>query len=333
MKIAVVIPCYKVTAHIGKLIPQIGADVTAIYCVDDACPDKSGDFIKKNINDTRVKVLYNETNQGVGGAMITGYRAALADNMDIIVKLDGDGQMDPALIPAFTAPISEGLCDYTKGNRFHKLDDLEDMPRIRLIGNALLSFLTKLSSGYWHVFDPTNGYTAIHGAVLRELPLEKISKGYFFESDMLFRLNITNAVVRDIPMRAVYEDEQSNLNIRAIVFNFLAMHAKNFYKRIFYSYFLRDFSIASIQLLLGIAFMLFGLIFGSVKWWLAAEEGVTASAGTVMLSALPVLIGVQMILSFLQFDMQSKVRPPAHKDLTRLAQATGISAEGRKNAA
>lgn len=207
------------------------------------------------------------------------------------------------------------------------------MPRIRLIGNALLSFLTKLSSGYWHVFDPTNGYTAIHGAVLRELPLDKISKGYFFESDMLFRLNITQAVVRDIPMRAVYEDEQSNLNIRAIIFNFLSKHTRNFYKRIFYSYFLRDFSIASIQLMLGTAFLLFGLIFGSVKWWLAAEEGVTASAGTVMLSALPVLIGVQMILSFLQFDMQGKVRPPIHKDLTRLAQATGLPGESRKNAA
>lgn len=333
MKIAVVIPCYKVTAHIAKLIPQIGASVSAIYCVDDGCLDKSGDFIKKNCTDPRVKILYNDSNQGIGGAMVTGYRAALADNMDIIVKLDGDGQMDPALIPAFTAPISEGLCDYTKGNRFHRLDDLEKMPRVRLIGNALLSFLTKLSSGYWHVFDPTNGYTAIHGAVLREVPLEKIDRGYFFESDMLFRLNLAQALVRDIPMRAVYEDEQSNLKIGAIVPKFLAAHARNLYKRIFYSYFLRDFSIASLQLVLGLLLFGFGLIFGTLKWWQGAEAGITASAGTVMLSALPVLIGVQMILSFLQFDMQGKIRPPAHKDLVRLAQASENAATDRRNAA
>ena len=319
MKIAVVIPCYKVTGSISGLIPRIANDIAAIYCVDDACPDESGKFIEKNCDDSRLKILYNETNQGVGGAMITGYREALKDGCDIIVKLDGDGQMDPALITAFTAPIIEGLCDYTKGNRFYRPEDLEKMPLIRLIGNALLSFMTKLSSGYWHVFDPTNGFTAIHGAVLREIPLDKISKDYFFESDMLFRLNIAHAVVRDIPMRALYADETSNLRIGKVVGKFLAKHIRNFYKRIVYSYFLRDFSLASLELVAGLILFLFGMIFGLNEWQKAIDEGRTASAGTVMLSALPVLIGVQMLLSFLQFDMQGKNRPPIHKDLTRIA--------------
>ncbi len=321
MKIAVVIPCYKVTAHVGGLIPRIGPEVDAIFCVDDACPDESGRYIQNNVSDPRVKVIFHDKNQGVGGAMVTGYKAALADKADIIVKLDGDGQMNPAMIKAFTAPIAEGLCDYTKGNRFHRPDDLAGMPFIRLVGNALLSFLTKISSGYWHVFDPTNGYTAVHAAVLAEVPLEKISQGYFFESDMLFRLNIAQAVVRDIPMTAVYEDEQSNLKIGAVIPSFLCSHAKNFYKRIVYNYFLRDFSVASLELVAGTAFLLFGLIFGCIKWNEAADMGVTASAGTVMLSALPVLVGVQMLLSFLQFDMQARARPPIHKDLVRISQA------------
>lgn len=321
MKIAVVIPCYKVIPHVGTLITRIGPEVNAIYCVDDACPDESGRYIQNKVNDPRVKVIFHDKNQGVGGAMVTGYKAALADKADIIVKLDGDGQMDPAMIKAFTAPIAEGLCDYSKGNRFHRPDDLAKMPFVRLVGNAMLSFLTKLSSGYWQVFDPTNGYTAVHAAALGEVPLDKISKGYFFESDMLFRLNTAQAVVRDIPMTAVYEDEQSNLKIGAIIPSFLCSHVKNFYKRIVYNYFLRDFSVASVELVLGTAFILFGLIFGSIKWNETAQAGVTASAGTVMLSALPVLIGVQMLLSFLQFDMQARSRPPIHHDLMRLPKA------------
>ena len=321
MKIAVVIPCYKVTAHVGGLISRIGPEIDVIYCIDDACPDESGRYIQNNVSDPRVKVIFHDKNQGVGGAMVTGYKAALADKADIIVKLDGDGQMDPMLINAFTAPIAEGLCDYTKGNRFYRPDGLERMPLIRLIGNALLSFLTKLSSGYWQVFDPTNGYTAVHAAALTEVPLDKISKGYFFESDMLFRLNIAQAVVRDIPMTSVYEDEQSNLKIASVIPSFLCAHAKNFYKRIVYNYFLRDFSVASLELVLGAGFLLFGMVFGCIKWTEAADAGVTASAGTVMLSALPVLVGVQMLLSFLQFDMQVKSRIPIHKDLQRLSNA------------
>lgn len=165
---------------------------------------------------------------------MTGYRAALKDGIDIIVKIDSDGQMDPALIIDFVGPIVDGEADYTKGNRFFELEKVKSMPRIRLIGNAILSFMCKLSSGYWNLFDPTNGFTAIHADVARRLPFNSISKRYFFESDILFRLNTLRAVVIDIPMEAEYGDEISNLKISRIVGEFLVKHSKNFIKRIFY---------------------------------------------------------------------------------------------------
>jgi hypothetical protein len=179
------------------------------------------------------------------------------------------------------------------------------MPALRLFGNAVLSFLNKLSSGYWDIFDPTNGYTAIHTDTLRELPLEKISNRYFFESDMLFRLNLQKAVVTDIPMDAKYGDEVSNLKIRQVVAEFLLKHVRNFGKRIFYNYYLRDMSLASLELPLGLALFIFGTVFGITQWFSSALNHVATPAGTVMLSALPTLMGLQLILAFLAFDIGS----------------------------
>lgn len=178
-KIAVVIPSYKVVGHILNVINTIGPEVCRVYIVDDCCPDGTGAFVQANAKDDRVVVIYHKENQGVGGAVTTGYKAAIEDGMDIIVKVDGDGQMDPSLIPDFVAPIIDGEADYTKGNRFFDLEGIHAMPKVRLFGNAALSFMTKISSGYWDLFDPTNGYTAIHRDVARHLPLNKISRRYF----------------------------------------------------------------------------------------------------------------------------------------------------------
>ncbi|HWJ93415.1 MAG TPA: glycosyltransferase family 2 protein, partial [Telluria sp.] len=229
--IAVVIPSYKVTRHILDVIAGIGPEVSRIYVVDDKCPDKSGDFVRAHCQDPRVTVLEHEVNQGVGGAVMTGYRAAIADGARVIVKVDGDGQMDASLIPAFVAPILAGEADYAKGNRFFNLERITAMPPVRLFGNAVLSLLTKLSSGYWDLFDPTNGYTAIHADAARYLPFDKISRRYFFETDMLFRLNTLGAVVVDVPMDAVYGDEVSNLKVSRIVTEFATKHVRNFLKR------------------------------------------------------------------------------------------------------
>lgn len=311
-RIAVVIPSYKVTRHILDVILQMPPEVWRIYVIDDACPDGSGKFVEEQVHDRRVRVVYHSQNQGVGGAVMTGYRAAIADGAAIIVKVDGDGQMDPALIPHFVAPILAGEADYTKGNRFFDLEEIRAMPPIRLLGNAVLSLMAKLSTGYWDLFDPTNGYTAIHADVARHLPYDKVSRRYFFETDLLFRLNTLRAVAVDVPMDAKYGDEVSNLKISKIIGEFLAKHARNFFKRIFYNYYLRDMSLASIELPLGLLLFFFGVSFGGFHWLKSAQAGVATPAGTVMLAALPILMGLQFMLAFLGHDILSVPRRPRH---------------------
>lgn len=313
-RVAVVIPSFKVKNSILEVIERIGPIVDMIFVVDDSCPDGSGDYVEQFCTDNRVSVIRHSTNRGVGGAVISGYKAALEANADVIVKLDGDGQMDPAIIDKFIYPIACGEADYTKGNRFYDLETLKGMPPVRLIGNAILSFITKFSSGYYHVFDPTNGYTAISVTAARLLPLSKISSRYFFESDILFRLNTIGAVVVDVPMVATYGNEISNLRIQHVLFAFLRGHCANFFKRVFYSYFLRGFSIATLELVVGIVMLLFGIGFGFHAWHAASTTDDFASSGTVMLSALPIILGVQILLSFLHYDIESVPK----KSLTRL---------------
>ncbi len=313
--IAVVIPCYRVKKHVLGVLSAVGPECDAIYVVDDACPEGTGDRVEAECHDDRVRVLRNEHNLGVGGATLAGYRAALSDGADIVVKLDGDGQMDPSLIPRLVRPIEDGEADYCKGNRFFELEGLGPMPRLRLIGNSLLSFATKLSSGYWNVFDPTNGFTAIHAAVLRELPFAKLSPGYFFESDLLFRLGTLRAVVTDVPMPAIYEGESSNLIIRRVILPFAWRHLVNTSKRIFYNYYLRNFNIASLEILLGVVFLAFGVWYGASAWIEGILAGVPQTSGTVMVAALPVIVGVQLVLAFLSYDLQNVPRDALHRRL------------------
>ncbi len=315
--IAVVIPCYKARQTILGVLAAMPATVDRIFCVDDGCPDKTGLFIEQNVRDQRVAVLYNPSNQGVGGAVMTGYRAALADDVDIIVKVDADGQMDPALIPRFVDPIAAGLADYTKGNRFYHPEWLEGMPFVRLCGNAVLSILTKFSTGYWHLFDPTNGFTAIHAGALKLLPLDKIAKGFFFESDMLFRLNTIRAVAMDVPQKAVYGEEESHLKIWKALPQFSVFLVRNFLKRIFYNYYLRDFHLASLEFLIGPPLLFFSILFGAYQWRASIAAGEAATAGTVMLAALPMIVGLQLILSAFNFDIYNQPTTPVHRFFRR----------------
>lgn len=313
MSVFVVIPCYKVAAHICDVINNIGDEVDEIIVVDDCCPEKSGNLVEMTCHDARVRVIYHVSNQGVGGAVLTGYEMAINLGAKVIVKIDGDGQMDASLISKFIGPILIGEADYTKGNRFFDFDAIHSMPKARLFGNAILSFITKLSSGYWNLFDPTNGYTAIHADIARYLPSKKISRRYFFESDMLFRLNTLRAVVVDIPMDAKYGDEISNLKISKIIGEFLFKHLRNFLKRIFYSYYLRDLSLASIELPIGLMMFLFGITFGGYHWFESAQLDSSTPAGTVMLAAMPMIMGLQLILAFIGYDIASVPNRPLHQ--------------------
>lgn len=326
-RIAVVIPSFKVSRFIEGVIAAIGREVSLIYVVDDCCPENTGQIVESKVKDPRVRVVYHSENLGVGGAVMSGYRQALADGAEIIVKIDGDGQMDPSLITQFAAPIVNGQADYTKGNRFYDLTNITRMPKLRLVGNAGLSFMAKLSTGYWDVFDPTNGYTAIHAGAAQRLPLDKISKRYFFESDMLFRLGILRAVVVDVPMDAVYGDEVSNLKISKVLGEFAAKHARNFLKRIFYNYFLRDMSIASLELIIGLLLFLFGGLYGAYHWIHSAQLGVVTPPGTVMVAALPLLAGLQLLLNFFGYDIANVPRPPVHRYPVRRSASARASEE------
>lgn len=307
-RIAVVIPCYRVKQHILDVIARIGPEVEEIFCIDDACPDNSGDFIVAHCRDSRVRVMRHSENQGVGGAVMTGYAAAIEAGHDVLVKIDGDGQMDPELLPSFVTPILSGQADYTKGNRFWELGQIRQMPLIRRIGNLGLSFMAKASSGYWDVFDPTNGYTAIHANVASYLPFGSISKRYFFETDVLFRLNTLRATVKDIPMNAHYGDETSHLKISKVIGEFAIKHFRNGLKRILYSYFLRDMSIASIELVGGLALLTFGGLFGTYHWYQSSLDGNATPVGTIMLAIVSLITGIQFLLAFVSYDIANTPR-------------------------
>lgn len=319
-QIAVVIPCYRCADRIEEVVARVGPEAAQVVVVDDACPEGSGKRVEALIaadprRAARVTVLRNQENRGVGGAVLRGMRHARAAGADILVKLDGDGQMAPELAGKFVAPLRSGEADYAKGNRFYAYRLVRDMPAVRLIGNGLLSFLTKLSSGYWNVFDPTNGYLAIAGEVFDELPLDRLDRRYFFETDLLCQLGLLRAVVTDIPMRATYGRESSGLSPFRVSAPFLFRHATRFLRRVFVSYFLRDFSAGSLYLLVGLPSLLFGLVFGTWQWTALSAADLEATAGTVMLAALPVILGVVLLLNFLAFDVMMIPRTPLHPRL------------------
>ena len=313
--VAVVIPCYNVKSHILGVLFRIGPEVSRIFVIDDACPEGSGRLVQEQCSDPRVAVLHHAINQGVGAAVMTGYAAALKEGAEVIVKVDGDGQMDPALIPHFIAPILKGQADYTKGNRFYNLTHIGQMPTIRLLGNAALSFMAKLSTGYWNLFDTTNGFTAIHAKAARRIAFDKVSPRYFFETDLLFRLNTIRAVVVDIAMDASYGSEKSSLRVSKVLGEFLVKHLRNFGKRVFYSYFLRDMTVASLELVLGLCALTFGVVFGGIHWFHSIATDMPTPLGTIMLAALPTMLGLQLLLAFVAFDVANVPRRPIHLDL------------------
>lgn len=321
-RIAVVIPCYRVGDLVLGVIARIGPEVGWIFVVDDKCPINTGALVERECTDPRVRVIYHEVNLGVGGATATGYGAAINTEATVVVKLDGDGQMDPDLIPKLSHTVIAGRADYVKGNRFHRLSDVVSMPTTRLIGNAGLSFLTKLSSGYWQLFDPTNGFTAIHREVLAELDLDKLARRYFFESDLLYNLNQLRAVVAEMPMRAVYGDEPSSLSPMRMIGPFFKGNMRNFLKRLIYTYFVRNFSLASLELFLSLPLLLFGVTYGMYHWIEGQISDVPTAPGVVMTAALPLIIGSQLLLSWLNFDVANQPVQPLHPLLAKREDAS-----------
>lgn len=307
-RIAVVLPAYRVERQIAGVVSEIPPEVDLVFVVDDASPDGTAAAVGA-LKDPRVCLLRHERNEGVGGAMITGFRAALEADADVVVKCDGDGQMDPARIPALVAPLVRGQAEYAKGCRFHHFDELRSMPWVRFAGNIGLTFLTKLASGYWHVLDPQNGFVAIQAGVLRRVSLEKLARGYFFENDMLIRLNSIGARVVDVPMPARYGEESSSLWPGRALVLFPPRLLAGFLRRVFWRYLFYDVSPVAVFLLAGFLLAAFGGIFGAYQWRQNARLGQATPTGTVILAAVPFILGVQLLLQAIVLDIQNSPRP------------------------
>ena len=312
-----IVPCYKVGERVLRVLAKTPTWIEGVVCVDDACPDATGDLIEARNTDPRVVVVRLAQNQGVGGATLAGYAEAVARGARVLVKVDGDDQMDLAYAAQLVAPILLGEADYTKGNRFTSISHLTAMPTVRVLGNAMLRFAAKLSTGYWNIFDPTNGYTALEANVARLVLEKEVSRRFFFETDLLYHLGTLRAVVRDVPMPARYADEISNIRIRQIVGPFALQHARNFARRVVGQYFVRDFNAATLELVFGLMSSLFGVAY-ALSYLANRTPGQAASAGVVMLAALPVILGAQFLLQAMNFDVLNAPSRPIHPYLAVL---------------
>jgi dolichol-phosphate mannosyltransferase len=318
-KICVIIPMYRVAAQIQSVIKSLPDWVWKIILVDDASPDDSA---KKalEVRDGRIILLRHAQNSGVGGAMLTGFNEASRLGATILVKMDGDGQMSADYLADLIQPILEGRADYTKGNRFFHTHAIKKMPFIRRLGNLGLSFLTKVASGYWNIFDPTNGFLALDCKTYNAVDQSRIHRRYFFETSFLVELNLLRAVVVDVEMPAIYQDEVSSLSIRQVLWEFPWLLTKGLFHRIWMQYFVLDFSVGSLFMLTGSLLAGFGLVWGLVWWAVSIISGQTASTGTVMIAALPLILGFQLLLQTVVFDVQNISRTPFSRnaDLRRM---------------
>lgn len=311
--VTVVIPAYNEEAFIGEVIQAIPEFVDNIIVVDDCSIDTTIQAAKST-GDPRLILLLTPQNQGVGGAMILGYRKALELNSQIITKVDGDGQMPLEYLPNLCNPLIEGKADYTKGNRFRDFQALRQMPIVRDIGNIALSFISKIATGYWNCFDPTNGFVAIRKEVLSQLPLEKIDRSYFFEHSMLSHLYLIDAVVQDVPMPARYGNEMSTLSIKQVLWEFPRKLLRCFFRRLIFKKFIYNFTMESIYLLVGIPMLLLGILYGGYNWIRYARMHISAPTGTVVIPAMLIILGFQILLAAIQMDLNSVPKNPIHKE-------------------
>ncbi|MBK8519197.1 MAG: glycosyltransferase family 2 protein [Saprospiraceae bacterium] len=306
MHISIVIPCYNVSQHIEEVISKIPANIAWIITVNDASKDNSKEILL-NLSKSNKRIIFidHALNQGVGGAMLTGYAKALELKSEIIIKIDGDGQMDADNIPKLIRPLIDNIAEFTKGNRFRDFKALRSMPITRRIGNLGLSFIIKAASGYWNIFDPTNGFTAIKSETLAGLDFSKIHKRYYFETSMLIELYYNNAVIVDVPFKAIYGDEISGLSRFKTMVEFPPKLFIAFLKRIILKYFLFDFNIASIYFLCGTPMFIYGLVFGLINYFKYTAEHEYAPTGTILIPTLFIILGFQLLLSAISYDISN----------------------------
>ncbi|HEX2060587.1 MAG TPA: glycosyltransferase family 2 protein [Thermoanaerobaculia bacterium] len=326
--VAAVVPAYNVAAELGDVLRQMPPMIKSVIVVDDASADATAAVAERYAQlDPRILLVRHETNQGVGGAMVTGFSKALEAGADIVVKIDGDGQMPLWLVPQLVQPLVDGTADYTKGNRFRDFQAIRAMPLVRRLGNVVLSFLSKAATGYWHCFDPTNGFIAIRADVLSQIPLRKIDRTYFFETSMLSHLYVLGAVVKEVPMPARYAGETSSLSIPRVIGQFPGRLLWSLLRRLTLKNFVYDFNLESFHIACGLPLLLAGVVYGGYNWWWYTTRNLAAPTGTVVLSALLITIGTQLLISAVNLDLQSIPREPINGGPMRSVSAEATATE------
>ena len=320
--VAAVVPAFNVAAELGEVLRQMPVLFKTVVVVDDASTDATAAVAERYAQlDPRILLVRHDVNRGVGGTMVTGFTKALESGADIMVKIDGDGQMPLWLVPNLVQPLVDGDADYTKGNRFRDFQAVRAMPLVRRIGNVVLSFFSKAATGYWQCFDPTNGFVAIRADVLSQLPLKKVDPTYFFETSMLSHLYVLGAVVKEVPMPARYAGETSSLSIGRVMLQFPAKLIASLMRRLFLKNFVYDFNLESFHIATGVPLLLAGLIHGGYNWWWYASRNLAAPSGTVVLSALLITLGTQLLISAVNLDLQSIPKEPINAGPIRSAVA------------
>lgn len=305
LKIAVVVPCYKVEKQIKSVLLSIPEYVDYVIVVDDKSPDNTAEIVH-SLNLSNLVYIPHPTNRGVGGAMKTGFDKGVELGADLMIKIDGDGQMNPSIIQQFITPLADGKADYTKGNRFLHIKELTHMPFIRRFGNIGLAFLARMASGYWEIFDPSNGYIAIKSATWKMLDKDKIAEDYYFETSMLIELGKVRAKIKDIPIPAKYKDEISSLSISKTISTFPGRLLRAFLYRLYFEYYVLDFNFGSLSLAVGFPLLLFGVVWSMVHWYISIKTNEVTTTGTVIIGLLPIILGFQLLMQFITFDINKK---------------------------
>ena len=315
--VSVVIPAYNEEKHISNVINGIPKFVDLIIVVDDCSNDKTIAEVKKSTKINNIVILENSFNKGVGGSFMDGLKLALEKGSDIIVKVDGDNQMRLDYMKNLIEPLIDMTADYTKGNRFFDFEYIQQMPFVRRIGNMALSFLSKIASGYWDLFDPTNGFIAITKEAAIRICYKRIDNRFFFEQSLLHELYLIDAVVRDVNIPAKYGDEESKLSILHTVINFPSKIIRGLVRRIWLKKFVFNFSIDAIYILLGSLMVFGGSTYGLANWIKYATIGVGAPTGKVVIPSMLIILGVQFLISAIQMDIVSVPKIPIKKKLEK----------------
>jgi glycosyltransferase involved in cell wall biosynthesis len=305
--VGVVIPCHNEETQIGTVITTMPDYVDRMIIVDDVSTDRTAEVVEEYAAKMpgRIRLIRHTANGGVGRAIVTGYKAAVEEKIEMTAVMAGDAQMDPDDLPALLDPVADGEVDYSKGNRLFTGDAWNAIPHVRYLGNSALSLMTKIASGYWHVADSQTGYTVTNLKALSTIPLDNLYPRYGFPNDMLVHLNVYDFRVRDVPIQPVYNvGERSGIKLWKVVPTISWLLTRRFWWRMGQKYVIRDTHPLVLFYVFGGLFGLVGFLLGLIEAWQKIVRGLNPAVPTVVLAALLLISGMQFIFFAMWFDME-----------------------------